>query len=304
MEDLNLLAKTNSEKKEAITFYVLISPWLIHFFLFALGPMLASLYFGFTKWDMLNPPQWIGLDNFKFALFEDPLFWKSLRITVTYAIFSVPLTLIFGLALAMLLNKAVRGVSIFRTLFYLPSQLSGVAVMILWMFIYNPQIGLLNTILSYFGIEGPGWIFDPNWSLPSLILMSLWEVGGGMIIWLAGLKGIPDSLYEAAELDGASPWRQFCNVTLPMLSPTIFFTLVMGIISALQKFGEAFVMTKGGPLNSTRLYNFHLYDYAFSRMEMGYASALAWLLFVIIMALTLIVFKSSASWVHYDGERK
>ncbi|ASA21589.1 carbohydrate ABC transporter permease [Paenibacillus donghaensis] len=296
--------KSVLNRKEALIFYLLISPWLIHFIFLEAGPMLASLYFSFTEWNMLSSPEWIGLSNYVFALTEDPLFWKSLFITFGFAIISVPLNLIVGLMLALLLNISLPGNKLFRTIYYLPSQISGVAVMVMWIFVFNPELGLLNSFLGLFGIEGPGWIFDPDWALPSLVFMSLWSVGGGTIIWLAGLKGIPESYYESATLDGANAWKRLIYITLPLLTPTIFFNLITGIIGALQKFGEAYVMTKGGPLNSTRFFNYHLYDYAFGKFEMGLASALAWLLFLIILALTLLVFSSSGKWVYYGGEKK
>jgi multiple sugar transport system permease protein len=291
-------------RKEARIFYLLISPWLIHLIVLDAGPMLASLYFSFTEWDMLTKHQWIGLRNYMTALNGDPLFWKSLAITFGFAIVSVPLNMIFGLILALLLNVSLPGTKLFRTIFYLPSQINGVAVMVMWAFVFNPEIGLLNSFLDIFGIQGPKWIYEPDWALPSLVFMSLWGVGGSAIIWLAGLKGIPESLLESAKLDGANGWKRFLYITLPLLTPTIFFNLVTGIIGALQKFGEAYVMTGGGPLNATRFFNYHLYDYAFQKFEMGYASALAWCLFVLILALTLLVFSSSSKWVYYGGEKQ
>jgi multiple sugar transport system permease protein len=294
----------NVTRKEALLFYLLISPWLIGFVCFVLGPMIASFFISLTKWDLLTPARFIGLKNYAKALNHDPLFWTSLKVTFSFAIFAVPLSLIFSLGLALLLNQAVWGMRLFRTIFYLPAVVSGVSVMVLWIWIFNPEIGLLNTALGYLGIKGPGWIFDPDWALPSLVLMSLWGVGGGVIIWLAGLKGIPASLYEAAELDGATTWHKFRSVTLPLLTPTIFFILIMDIVGALQKFGEAYVMTKGGPMNSTLFFNFYLFQHAFENFNMGYASALAWFLFLIILTLTLFVVKSSAAWVHYEGERR
>lgn len=290
--------------KEAIWFYALISPWLIGFLVFVLGPMIASFVISLTKWDLLTPAKYVGFKNYNKALNLDPLFWQSLKVTVVYSVFSVPLGLIFSLALALLLNQAAWGMRLFRTIFYMPAVVSGVSVMVLWMWIFNPQIGLLNTILGYFGIAGPGWIFDPQWAMPSLIIMSLWSIGGGMIIWLAGLKGISPMLYEAANLDGANTWQKFRNVTVPMLTPTIFFNLVMGIVGALQTFGQAYVMTKGGPMNSTLFFNYYLFQNAFENFNMGYASALAWFLFLIILVLTLVVVKSSDAWVYYEGERK
>lgn len=294
----------NATRKEALWFYLLISPWLIGFICFVLGPMIASFIISLTKWDLLTPAKFIGFKNYSKALNRDPLFWQSLKVTVIYSIFSVPLGLIFSLALALLLNQAAWGMRLFRTIFYMPAVVGGVSVMVLWMWIFNPQIGLLNTILGYIGINGPGWIFDPNWAMPSLIIMSLWGIGGGMIIWLAGLKGISPSLYEAANLDGANAWQKFRDVTVPMLTPTIFFNLIMGIVGALQTFGQAYVMTKGGPMNSTLFYNYYLFQHAFENFNMGYASALAWFLFLIILVLTLFVVKSSDAWVYYEGERK
>ncbi|MCQ6267928.1 sugar ABC transporter permease [Fictibacillus sp. WQ 8-8] len=294
----------NSERKEGLTFYLLISPWLLGFLFFILGPMIASLYISFTDWDLLTPAKWTGLDNYVKAFTGDPLFWQALKVTMIYSLFSVPIGLIVSLGVAMLLNQAVRGMSIFRTIYYLPAVVSGVSVMVLWMYIFNPQIGLLNTVLGYFGIKGPGWIFDPKWALLSIVIMSLWGVGGGIIIWLAGLNGIPDYLYEAADLDGASKFQKFMHITVPMLTPTIFFNLITGIIGALQTFGEAYVMTKGGPLNSTLFFNYYLFRKAFEEFDMGYASALAWILFIIIFIFTLLVFRSSALWVHYEGEKR
>ncbi|SDN95998.1 carbohydrate ABC transporter membrane protein 1, CUT1 family [Paenibacillus sp. yr247] len=294
----------NATRKEALWFYLLISPWLIGFICFILGPMIASFIISLTKWDLLTPAKFVGFKNYSKALNQDPLFWQSLKVTVIYSIFSVPLGLIFSLALALLLNQAAWGIRLFRTIFYMPAVVSGVSVMVLWMWIFNPQIGLLNTMLGYIGINGPGWIFDPNWAMPSLIIMSLWGIGGGMIVWLAGLKGISPSLYEAANLDGANAWQKFRNVTVPMLTPTIFFNLIMGIVGALQTFGQAYVMTKGGPMNSTLFYNYYLFQHAFENFNMGYASALAWFLFLIILMLTLFVVKSSDVWVYYEGERK
>ena len=295
----------NTSRKETLIFYLLISPWLIGFLTFVLGPMAASFGFSLTRWDMLTPAKYVGFYNYSKALFNDSLFWQALKVTLLYSLFSVPLSLIVSLGVALLLNQAVRGLALFRTLFYLPSVVSGVAVMVLWMFVFNPQIGLINTVLGYFGIQGPAWIFDPKWALPSLVIMSLWgAIGGKMIIWLAGLNGIPATLYEAAELDGANALRKFWYITVPMLTPTIFFNLIMSIIGALQTFGEAYVMTRGGPMNSTLFYNYYLFVRAFEAFEMGYASALAWYLFVLILLLTLLVVRSSAAWVYYEGEKR
>jgi len=298
--------KTNkkAKRRETLTFYLLISPWLIGFLWFVIGPMIISFWMSLHRWDLLTDPIWIGFDNYVRAFTNDPLFFQALRVTFTFAFVSVPLGLMVSLIVALLLNQIKRGLRIFRTIYYIPVVVSGVAVMVLWMFIFNPQVGLINQFLAIFGIDGPGWIFDDRWALPSLIIMSLWNIGGTVIIWLAGLMGVSESLYEAAELDGANRLQKFWFVTVPSISPTIFFNLIMGIIGALQAFGQAFVMTGGGPRNSTLLFNFYLWRHAFSDFRMGYASALAWVLFVIIMIFTLITFKSSSFWVHYESERK
>lgn len=290
-------------RTETLTFYLLISPWLIGFVAFVLGPLVISLILSFMRWDLLTSPTWIGPGNYKRLFTNDPLFYQSLKVTFVYSIFSVPLGLIVSLMVALLLNQIKRGVKIFRTIYYIPVIVSGVAVMVLWSYIFNPQIGLINEMLSVIGIQGPGWIFDAKWAMPSLIIMSLWGIGGTVIIWLAGLSGVNEQLYEAAQIDGASRFQQFWNVTVPSLTPTIFFNLVMGIIGALQTFGQAYVMTNGGPQNSTLFYNFYLWEKAFKDFDMGYASALAWILFAIIFFITLLVFKSSNLWVHYESER-
>jgi multiple sugar transport system permease protein len=311
---------TSRRKREILTFYILIAPWIIGFLAFTLGPMARSLQLSFMSWNMMQPAQWIGTANFERIFTGDRYFFHSLRVTATFALGSVPLRLAFSLCIALLLRNILKGVKIFRTIYYVPVIISGVAVMVLWMHMFNPVTGLINqvinpiisladTVLRFFGsyalegVTGPGWLWDPNWALTSLIFMSLWDVGNVIIIWLAGLSGISKELYEAAQVDGANRLQQFRFMTIPALTPTIFFNLVMGVIGAMQEFGRAFVMTNGGPQNSTLLYNFYLFDMAFGRFRMGYASALAWILFIIIMILTTIVFKSSALWVHYESGR-
>lgn len=290
-------------RREAKIFYLLISPWIIGLLAFKLGPMIESLYLSFTNDDLLSPPRWVGWLNYS-IMFHDPLFWQSLKVTFLYSIIAVPASLVISLAIAMLLNNAVSGMRWFRTIFYLPSVLPGIAVMILWVYIFNPNLGLLNAILADFGIQGPAWIFSVHWALPSLVIMSLWTAGGNMLIWLAGLKGVPDYLYEAASLDGAGTWAKFRHVTIPMITPTIFFNLIMGLIGALQTFSQGYVMTSGGPQNATLFFNLYLFNNAFGNFRMGYASALAWILFIIIMVFSLIVIRSSAAWVYYEGERR
>lgn len=289
--------------REMMTFYILIMPWIIGFLVFVLGPMIASLLLGFTHWDILTPPRWVGLQNYV-DMVHDPLFWQSLKVTMVYSIMAVPLGLLVSLGMALLLNQKVRGMRWFRTIFYLPSVVSGVAVLILWLYIFNPDVGLLNAALGAVGIKGPAWVFDPTWALPSMVIMSLWGAGGGMLIWLAGLKSIPDYLYEASRIDGAGGWQRFRYVTIPMLSPTIFFNLITGLVGALQSFSQAYVMTNGGPLNATLFFNLYLFNNAFVDFNMGYASALAWVLFLIILVLSLLVIRSSSAWVYYEGERR
>ncbi len=290
-------------RREALTFYVLIAPWLVGFMVFLAYPMLRSLYLSFTNYNLLNPPVWVGFQNYE-RIFADADFWQSLKVTFLFALGSVPGGTVIAIAIAMVLSQKLRGINFWRTIFFMPSVLSSIAVAILWLFIFRPEGGLLNIVLSWFGIEGPSWVTSEVWALPALIVMSWWTVGGQMVIYLAGLKGIPESYYEAAEIDGANGWAKFRFVTIPMLSPTIFFNVVLGIIGALQVFDVGWVMTRGGPNKATLFYMINLYQRAFSYVQMGYASALAWILFIIIMAITLLVIRSSAAWVYYEAETK
>lgn len=279
-----------------------VSPWLVGFALFSLLPFLLSLYYSFTTYDVVSSPVWVGADNF-LQLFKDPLFWKSISNTIYYTLFSVPLGIVFGVGMALLLNMKVKGMAFYRTLFYLPSIVPVVASSVLWLWLFDPQFGLINGILDFIGIQGPGWLVDPSWSKPALIVMGLWSVGGAMIIYLAGLQDIPQEMYESAQIDGAIWWHKIVYITLPMLSPVIFFNLIMGLIGSFQYFTQAYIITSGGPNDSTLFYSLYLYKNAFSYFHMGYASAMAWILFLLIMAVTLLVFKSSARWVFYGGER-
>lgn len=289
-------------KRERAWAYGLILPWIIGFIVFTLGPMLASLYFSFTDYNVITPPEWVGLDNYRRAFFNDPLFWHSLWVTIKYASMALPLSLILGFSLAILLNQDIPGVKIWRTVYFLPSVIAGVAVALLWVNIFNPRIGVLNPFLdSVLGIKGPRWLSDPAWALRSLVIMGLWGIGGSMIVYLAGLQGIPTHLYEAARIDGANRWQTFRNVTLPMMSPIIFYNLVLGMIGTFQYFTEVYVATGGGPIRSTLVYNLYLYQNAFQFFDMGYASMLAWVLFAIIMFFTLLIFRTSEFWVHYEG---
>jgi multiple sugar transport system permease protein len=285
--------------------YLAISPWLVGLLAFTAGPILASLGLSFTDWNINQPPAWVGLRNYS-DLVNDEYFWDSLRVTLVYSALSLPLNLILGLFLSVLLNQKLRGMYLFRTLFYLPSVVAGVATAALWLWIFNPIYGILNVLLSKIGITGPAWLADPHWALYALVIMSVWGVGGNAVIYLAGLQNIPAQLYEAAAIDGAGRWAQFWRITIPLLSPTILFLLVMGIIGSFQTFTTVYVLTNGtgGPEESTLFYMLYLYQKAFQNFQMGYASALAWVGAIIAMALALLVFKSSPLWVYYEAERK
>jgi multiple sugar transport system permease protein len=298
----NWLGFTSRKRREALVFHLFISPWLLGLLIFTIGPMIASMVFSFTKYNVSNPPVFVGLRNYRYAFFEDDFFWHSLRVTFTYALLSVPLQLVVGFVIALLLNTDIPGVAVWRTLYYLPSVLTGVAVAVLWMLIFQPKFGVINSLLALVGIEGPLWIYSKDTALISLVLMSVWGAGGSMIIYLSGLQGIPTVLYEVATIDGAGAWIKFWKITLPMMTPIILFNLIMGIIGSLQTFTNAYVMTQGGPQNATLFYSLKLYFAAFRDVRMGYASMLAWVLFLIILALTLLVLRSSEAWVYYEGE--
>jgi multiple sugar transport system permease protein len=266
--------------------------------------MLASAVMAFMRWDLLTPPTFVGLDNIRQALVVDPLVLHSLRVTLFFAFVSVPVNIVLGLALALLLNSGARGLRFYRTAYYLPSVLSGVAVALLWRWVFSGEYGLANLMLSWFGIDGPNWLADDRWALPSLMIMNVWAVGAGMVIYLAGLQGIPSDFYEAAEVDGAGWWPRLRYITVPLVTPALFFQLITGIIQALQIFTQPLIMTRGGPYDSTLFYVLYLYRNAFEYFQMGYASVLAWILFFCIMLLTLLVFRTGRSWVHYEGESR
>lgn len=281
--------------------YAFVSPWLIGFLAFTLGPFLASIYLSFTRYDIISSPVWVGAANYRELFARDPLFWKSLGITIKYAAVAVPTAIVAGVCLALLLNSRIAGISVYRTVFFVPSIVPLVATSVVFTWILNPQIGLVNPILKLFGIAGPAWLQDAKWAFWSLVLMSLWGVGGSMIIYLAGLKDIPAHLYEAAVIDGAGPWQRTRHVTLPMMTPVIFFNLVMGVIHAFQYFTQAYIMTRGGPEESTTFYAIYLFNRAWRYLDMGYASAMAWILFVVIMVFTGFILKSQRKWVHYGS---
>lgn len=282
--------------------YLFISPWLLGFLLLTLWPMIQSMYYSFTKYTLLDAPEWIGLRNYERIFADDEMFRQSLKITILFVVLSVPLKLFSALMVAMVLNKKIKGISVYRTFIYLPSLIgSSIAVAILWQNIFGVN-GFINRFLSYFGIEGISWISNPNTALGTLIILVAWQFGSSMVIFLAGLKQIPAELYEASSVDGASKVRQFFSITLPMLSPVLLFNLVLQTIGSFQMFTQAFIITKGGPINSTYMYALYLYDRAFSRYEMGYASALAWILLVVIAIVTALIFASSRYWVFYETE--
>lgn len=284
--------------------WLFASPWLLGFLLFTVGPMIASAFFAFTEYDVLTQPKWVGWANFDKALTDDPKVGQALKVTSIYAVVSVPLQILLGLCVALLLNTRIRGLQFYRTVYYLPSVLSGVAVALLWRWIYAPNFGLINSFLARFDIVGPGWLGDKDWALTSMIGMSLWHVGGGIVIYLAGLQGVPSELYEAGRVDGAGRGAAFWHITLPMITPVLFYNLVIGIITALQIFTQALIMTNGGPHEATLFIVLYLYRNAFQFFKMGYASVLAWILFGYILVLTLLVYRSSGFWVFYAGELK
>jgi multiple sugar transport system permease protein len=282
-------------------FYLFVSPWLVGFLVFLLGPMVASLYLSLTDWDTFTEPTWVGLQNYITLLRDDPVFWKALWNTLYYSAISVPLGLALGLWLANLLNKQVRGQRAFRTLIYLPTLVPLVATAMIFKMVLAPS-GPLNQLLGFFGISGPSWLLDSDWVKPALIVLSVWGAGGATVLLLAAMRGIPRELYEAAEVDGAGPIRQFWSITVPQLTPIIFFNLVMGLIGAFQIFSQVYILTKGGPNNASQMMVPLLFNEAFSFYHMGYASAISWLLFAVILVFTLLAFRTTRKWVFYETE--
>lgn len=282
--------------------YAFISPWLIGFLGFIIGPMIASLYFSFTNYDMLSSPRWIGLSNYIKIFTNDPRFVMALKVTFEFVLISVPLKLAFALFIAMLFNGNYKGTGFYRTAYYIPSIIGGsVAVAVMWRQIFGAN-GAFNGILSLFGIQGMNWIASLDYALWTLIILVVWQFGSPMLIFLAGLKQIPGDLYEAASVDGANPIQKFFRITLPMLTPVIFFNLVMQMISGFMAFTQSFLVTQGGPLDSTLFYAVYLYEKAFAQFQMGYASALAWILLLIVALFTALIFRSAKSWVYYESE--
>ncbi|WP_092889244.1 carbohydrate ABC transporter permease [Roseicitreum antarcticum] len=285
--------------------YMFLLPWLLGFFLLALGPILASLYLGFTRYDMVSAPRWVGLDNYQYMFERDRRFWKALEVTFTYVALAVPLRLAMALAVAMLLDKGLRSIGLYRAIFYLPSILgASIAIAILWRAMFGID-GVVNQALALFGIQGIGWITTPSTSIYTMVVLAMWQFGSPMLIFLAGLRSIPRDLYEASEIDGTSPVRQFFRITLPLLAPVVFFNLVLQMIEAFKTFSSAFIISNGtgAPADSLLFYTVYLFNEAFRFFRMGYASALAWVLLVIIAVITVIAFATSKYWVHYENER-
>ncbi|MBX2997294.1 MAG: sugar ABC transporter permease [Caldilineaceae bacterium] len=285
------------------------SPWFIGFALFTLGPILLSIYYSFNFFQITTPPRWIGLTNYQILFASDSKYHLSLYNTIYYVVLSVPLSVLNALILAILMNQAIPARSLFRTIYYLPSVVAGVANAMLWLWIFNPRYGLINSALAMIGVTGPGWLFSYEWAKPALVIMSMWSVGNTMVIFIAGLQAIPEHLVEAAEIDGANNWQRFLNITIPMLSPAIFFNIITNVIASFQIFTEVYVWTQtgtaggsAGPRDSLLFYVLYLYQKAFRELNMGYASAMAWILFAIILILTLIQFSAARYWVYYEED--
>ncbi|MEM7125715.1 MAG: sugar ABC transporter permease [Chloroflexota bacterium] len=296
-------AQSALEANEAKWGYLLLIPWLLGLIIFWIGPILASAYFSFMEYDVVSSPEFIGADNYVRAFSADKQFWPSLGRTLYYSVLVVPLGLIGSLFLAILLNQGIKGTNIFRTFFFLPHLTPAVALAVLWIWLFHPTVGPINAVLESFGVEGPGWLTSKDWALNALIIISLWAGVGGntMLIFLAGLQGVPQELYEAAEIDGAGGWSKFRNVTLPMISPTMLFNLILGIIGALKVFTLAFVATNGGPSWATWFYALHIYRQSFEYFRMGYGAALAWIFVIILLAFTYVQLVMSRRWVFYAG---
>jgi multiple sugar transport system permease protein len=288
-------------RREALAGYLVISPWIIGFLVFTAFPILFSLYLAGTDWDLLGSPHWVGLANLR-TMVNDDLFWTSLENTAFYTVLVVPSGLVAALVVAMLLNTGVRGSNIYRLLAYLPSQLPAVATAILWFLIFSPDYGMANSILSVLHLPTSQWLYSTSMAKPSLVIKATWSFGGAMIIFLAGLQSIPATLYEAAKIDGAGSWSQFWHVTVPMLSPIIFFNTVIGLIASFQVFTDIYVMTQGGPGNATMMLVYYIYENGFSYFRMGYAATLSWVLFLITLIFTLVEFALATRWVYYEGE--
>jgi len=287
--------------RQALWGVFFISPWLVGFMTFKGGPIFSAIYFGFTRYDAMSHPVWLGLQNYK-EILVDPLFWKSVYNTVYFVFFNVAFKMLFSLVLALLVNSKIRGISIFRTTFYLPMVVPVVATSILWNWILHPEFGVVNYLLNLLNLPDIKWIVTERWSKPSIVLVSLWRLGETMVIFLAGLQSIPEQVYEAAKIDGANAWTVLLRITIPLLTPTILFNLVISVIRAFQVFSFAYIITRGGPLNSSLFYMLYVFRQAFKYFNLGYASALAVILFTLLVLFTFVLMKSSRRWVYYEAE--
>ena len=288
-------------RRDTVKFFILISPWIIGFIVFTLAPMLMSLYYSFTDWDVLSKANWVGLENYT-GLFKDELFYQSLKVTLVYTAFTVPLDVFVGLLLAMLLNIRWKYVGAFRVIYYLPSVISGVVLAVLYGWIFSTRFGLINMALDLLGIEGPRWLSDPDWTMTTFIIMSIWGVGGGLLTYLSSLQAVPDSLYKLAKIDGAGFWARLRYITIPAMSPMILYIFLTSIIDSLQTFSAAYVMTDGGPDNASLFYALYLYNNGFEYRKMGKACAMGWILFIVIMAISLLVMHYSRKTTYYESE--
>lgn len=294
------VSRLSLAQRRTILGYIFIMPFILGFLFWFLAPALVAGYLTFHKWNLITPPQYIGMQNIE-RLLEDPILPKSLKATFTYAALSVPLSLIYAFFLASLMNTKIRGIAIFRTIYYLPTIVPAVATAILWAWLFNTEFGLVNAFIRSLGGSKIAWLQEPKWAMVAFVAMSLWVTGGSTLIFLAGLQGIPEVYYEAAEIDGAGPWVKLWNITLPLMSPIFFFNLVTGIIAAFQTFVSAFLMTNGGPQHSTLFFVLYIYRTAFESQKMGYAATLSWLLFLILLVLSFVVFKFFGSRVYYEN---
>ncbi len=297
--------RLTERKKESIAGWLFISPWIIGFIIFTLGPLLYAIVLSFYQWDFIQDPKFIGLRNFE-RMFGDKLFWQSLKVTVSYGLMRVPMGIIVGIGAAILLNQRVKLLGLWRVIYYLPVILPPVATTLMWMWIYNPRYGVINNfLLSVFHIQGPAWLQDQRLVLPSFMVMAVWgAMGRNMLIYLSGLQSISKELYNAADVDGAKSLAKFFYITLPMLSPVIFFNLITGMIDVFKLFSQPFIMTEGGPRNASLFFYYYMFRYISERFQVGYAAAMSLFVFILIMILTVLVFRSSSAWVYYEGELK
>lgn len=307
-QKLSWRTMSSQQRREAITGLLFISPWIVGFLVFYAGPAIVSFFMSFTKWNIVSDPIWIGLDNYIDIFTDDKNFWNSVKVTLRYAMLYIPLMTVLSILTALALNSKVKGVGIFRTLFYLPSIAPSIAASLVFMWILQPTYGLLNIILSYAGIEGPNWFKNPQYALWGIVMIAMWRLGASAIIYLAGLQNIPEQLYDAADVDGANGWQKFWNVTLPMLTPILFFQIIVELIGVFQTFTPAYVISQSrgyaGPMKELYFYMLYVYNKGWLNLQMGYASALSWILTIFILVITVLVFRSSPYWVHYEAERK